>query len=465
MKLFFLIICFLTCCKVSSQDTSISNDKYSGVLGIFSNPAYMVNSPYKADVNIISNFSSFGNNITDIKFGELYKDSNLKIQDFKLFFNHNNEFNPLDSIYNKSNFKNNDIENYYSDHQANHNSYAYFDTTILGPSFMYSINKRNSVAVFSALKLKSFGYDFNTVLLDKINNIQNLEDLSELHGNNFHGSFENIAWAELGASYATILYHKYDKLVKFGFSYKVLKGLGLYSIKFNQFESQLNLFLPDPLSSTLDLNGSVHVRNTFSGANLGQGLDFGFVFEKNKKNYHSFYKSKKDKIHFNSVPYKYRLAFSITDIGYINFNKVKSNDNPVNLTFPTTIDYSNYVTLDKDLPREKFTYLLPMMVHLNYDYSLKNNFYLNSNLNLYPLSYSNSNHIKSISSITVGCRYEKLNFSLSNSISLDSFNNVKYGMHLRSKFFFLGGDFLMYNSNFNFYNYHFFTGFKIPFLY
>ena len=85
--------------------------------GVISNPANIVDSRFKSDINLIGVSGLIGNDYYSAKFGDILKD------DFDF-----------------------DDDGTKSPKNANN---AYGNVDILGPSFMFNINSRNSLAIFT----------------------------------------------------------------------------------------------------------------------------------------------------------------------------------------------------------------------------------------------------------------------------------------------------------------------------
>lgn len=439
-----------------AQEFSILNDKYSGVLSGIQNPANIVNTPYKLDINLFSNFSSLGNNMGGIKYLDLIKDSKLSLKDISFKYSRNS----LDSLRTKADFKT--LENYLHNLNLNNHSYAFAESRILGPSFLLSLTTQDAIAFYSTVRVNSFLFNLNSnILFDST--IESLEELSQFHGSNIRGYGQFTTWAELGFSYSKVVYQTHDKLIKLGGSIKFLKGIKHYSVELNDFETQLNLFIPDPLKSTLSVDGSINLENSSSGFNFGQGLDIGIVFEKNKEHYHSFHATKYNKIYFNTVDYTYKIGLSITDLGFINFDNVRKEIKNVNTNLPnSTSNYRDFLLVGNEAIKEKSKYILPTTLHVNFDYNFYKNLFLSSNLDVFLFPYSEVKYIKSISNLTIGARFEKLKFSFANNFNIDALNNLKYLFHIRTGYFYAGGSILLKNYEFAYHHDSFFLGLKIP---
>jgi hypothetical protein len=119
-------------------------DNYNGVHGLISNPANIVDSRFKTDINLIGASGLLGNDYYSAKFGDVFKD------DFDF-----------------------DVDGTKSPKNANN---AYGNVDILGPSFMFNINSRNSLAVFTRGRVF---FNLNDINGDTYDNISNEFDENE----------------------------------------------------------------------------------------------------------------------------------------------------------------------------------------------------------------------------------------------------------------------------------------------
>ena len=146
-------------------------DNYNGVHGLISNPANIVDSRFKTDINLIGVSGLLGNDYYSAKFGDVFKD------DFDF-----------------------DVDGTKSPKNANN---AYGNVDILGPSFMFNINSRNSLAVFTRGRVF---FNLNDINGDTYDNISNEFDENEdFNVNEGDYQISANAWAETGITYATVL--------------------------------------------------------------------------------------------------------------------------------------------------------------------------------------------------------------------------------------------------------------------
>ncbi len=429
-KLVYFFMFFIGICNYA-QTNSVFTENFSGVESVQYNPANIADSFYKVDVHAISINGNLGNTFATVKPFEV-------LSDFK--------FKALKEVSNTSNFLENSglqqYENYISNEKFTDNSSVYGNASILGPSVMWMLNRNNSIAFTTALKLNGSGGNLNTKLYnflednDFIENVQTLDDLGNKQIQGFGHAF---AWGEIGLSYATILKQSATAILKVGGSLKLMKGIHAYSFSFDDFESQFNLNLENPEASKIGINGLVNVTNSVAGTNFGQGLDIGFVYEKRTKTLPYLLKDS-DGLYYGKSPYQYKISGSITDIGTLNFNKIQISKNTVNVNLPDQVfDINNFTDVSNVTSTEKVSYSLPTTAHLNFDYHLKNHhWFLNANLDWFLRSKTAIKQLKTITTFSVTPRYESAKFSAFLPFSINENGLFTSGVGVRTKYVSLG---------------------------
>ncbi|WP_010135501.1 hypothetical protein [Ochrovirga pacifica] len=441
----------------------VSYDRFSGSYGLLTNPALIANSPKKLDIHILSNFTTVANTVSDIDYSKIIDDLNINSQDVNYLIDNNFTISSLDTLYQQRELKN--YLNYFPNYLATTSDKAIVHSTIMGPSFVYAINSRHSIGAFSALKLVSYFNNFNIDLITREQKIETLADLTDFMNNNIKGYGNSFSWYEYGLSYAFVAYHEYDKMLKFGVSLKQLRGIKYASFNFIEFNNSLSINQEFPKKSTVDVTGKLILENNNFGSNIGYGVDLGFVFEKNRERNHSFYIAKRNRVFFNYIPYSYRLAVSLTNIGYLTFNKVKKEENQVHYVFPNQEpDFSEYFKFNSTTKPTKETYILPTTLHLNYDHYLGKSVFLNTNLDVRFANASNVDQIYYPSNLSVGLRFEKRFFTLATDINYDSLQNLRMESYLRLGSFFVRTSQLLSNFKETFYYDSISLGIRVPFL-
>lgn len=375
-KKWFLFVFFISNVVLYSQSFLGSQyDNYAGIYNVLNNPANIVDSRYRTDVNLIA-ASGFGN--TDyyaVKLGDIIND--------------------------RSNF-----EDYAKRSPSNSNSF-YLNTDILGPSFQMNINDNNAIALFT--RARGIGH------ITEIDGIY-LEDLQDevdqsYNVNNQNFSIASNAWFEIGASYATILLNKEQHFLKGGISVKYLGGI------YSGYAKGRNLtvnydYTGIPLTSTTTINGQIETGNLQSlndfdspieNSGSGFGTDIGFTYELRTTESNSDASKGANK-------YLLKFGLAVTDIGAIQFKEGKrvvyqaDNVTFTDAEYAINDDLDTYFTTVSE--NKSFKMSLPTALHLNADWNMYNKFYLNFNmdLNMNKETKPNSNYIKNVSTLTP--RYE-----------------------------------------------------------
>tara|TARA_R110001592_G_scaffold262558_1_gene527621 strand:- start:4664 stop:6742 length:2079 start_codon:yes stop_codon:yes gene_type:complete len=391
-------------------------DNYNGVHGLISNPANIVDSRFKTDINLIGVSGLIGNDYYSAKFGDILKD------DFDF-----------------------DDDGTKSPKNANN---AYGNVDILGPSFMFNINSRNSLAIFTRGRVF---FNVNDINGDTYDNISNEFDENEDFNVN-EGDYQMSAnaWAETGITYATVLMDQEQHFLKGGISLKYLMGYG------NAYSSGKNIVIDydadgSGTTGSIDSQGEIAYGNSdnitndfedyeFVKAADGFGVDLGFIYEW-RPNFADYTVTDKD-----GNPYapkdinKYKLKFglSLTDLGSLKYD---GPENAYDITNSISEDDFDNEEGFEDKLNNLYTQIrsgnaskavLPTALHLNADWNLNNHFYLNlnSDLSLTSKSNSNTNSIANIVSLTP--RFESKWFSFYSPVSYVQNLGVQWGAGLRA---------------------------------
>ncbi|MBU3821772.1 hypothetical protein KO566_06840 [Flavobacteriaceae bacterium XHP0103] len=457
MRKIILVFIFLgSLFDVTAQSfVGFLTENYSGVNSVIVNPANIVDSRFKADVNLVG-VSSFGGN-------DYYNFNVMKaINDDDYDFDTASRYSP------KTN-----------------NSGA-FNFDVMGPSFMFNINQNNAIAVYT--RARSFA-NVNGINGRDLYAIE--EDLSDdftatENGFNTFGQ----AWAEIGLSYARVLVNEKENFLKGGISLKYLKGGG------SAFVAGSNITVDYDEDGTMlpggNTTGSVSSTgevvygrfDDFDRDNYdyelpknatGFGVDIGIIYEWRPN--HGDYKPRKvwpDRLNYKDQnKYKLKLGVSITDIGSVNYKNgledvfditntnvseeaIRNEDNLYDIL-------NNLYTLTNSAVGYKA--ILPTALHLNADWRFTNHFYLNLNADVSLVS-KNKFHSSAITNmLSITPRFESKWFSFYTPLSLVQYAGFQVGAGLRIGPLYLGSGSLFTNLMSNkSKGGNFYLGFKVPIL-
>lgn len=375
-------------------------DNYAGVNAVMSNPANIVDSRFRTDINIFSGDVNLTNSYYSFTLNELFNDN---------YYSQENTTNTsgLNSLYTK--------------------------VDILGPSFMFNIAKNQSIAITTRLRGIGHVTNLDGNLINSINDNDAFGDYS-ISNQNF--SIASNSWGELGGTYARVLFDKGTHFLKAGVTLKYLFGINTGFVKANNLSVQFN-----ETNNTYTTSGSIEVGNTnsfedvqdpFDNQGTGFGGDIGFTYEYRPDNRNNASKGQNK--------YLYRIGFSVTDIGSMTYKDATIDTYNANAT--VTEDQFENGSFDsfynKTSTKNKVNVSLPTAVRTNIDWSMSNKLYLNFNseLSLVKNTNSNSNYIANNVSITP--RYESKWLSVYLPFSYVKYSGLQSGFGLRMGPLFVG---------------------------
>jgi outer membrane protein OmpA-like peptidoglycan-associated protein len=396
-------------------------DNYAGVQSTLYNPASIVDSRFRTDINLFSVSAFAGNDYYGVKAFDLLKDGYDFEREAKKFASGNNNF----------------VTN----------------VDVMGPSFMFNLAPKHSLAIFTRGRFitNARKIDGNLVnqLADGLNSNQDFRATSQ------NSAIVANSWAEFGVSYATILLNKNQHFLKGGLSLKYLQGFGNAYIKADNVTFDYNFVsATTPSSNPINTLGTVTYGGTqefenkkfeISNNSKGFGADLGFVYEY-RPNYNDFSADDKD---LNK--YKLRLGLSVTDIGSINYKGgserfhtlgAPSNEQLYN-NAGNSSDFLNLYTTTTKNSSESAN--LPTALHVNVDWNMYKKFYLNINgdVSLVSQSALNSTSIANAASLTP--RYERKWFSAYLPISYVQYSELQAGFGFRAGPIFVGSGSIISN--------------------
>jgi hypothetical protein len=254
------LVGILPLASFSQNLAGLQTGNYTGVDGVFFNPANIAGSPCKWDVNLWSLHLMVGNDKASYSFRDLTHSLNGDTLKQRIAG------------------------------AGSGNTSAMMNLDILGPSFMFNIGKRNAFAFSSRLRVMANTKRVDGKLLNQFIN----EDIGDPElPYNFSTSGDNLisvnAWTEFGASFGRVLVDKGPHFLKGGITLKYLAGVANGYLQMSQ------------LQGTLDADGAgVYLAQTsgtvgvgFGGTRIddikdghlgglnssGFGGDIGFVYE------------------------------------------------------------------------------------------------------------------------------------------------------------------------------------------
>ena len=396
--LFFLIFNF------SSAQTYVGHtiDNYSGIQGVVYNPSSIVGTNLRADINLFSasvfgGSDYFGINISDIMNSEGGFDFE---EDTEKFTSNANNF--------------------------------FFNADIIGPSFMFNLNKKSSIGFTSRVRANLNINNINGELYEAIADEFESDDDFNFDSQNLNGTIH--AWAEVGLTYGRIILDQPNHILKGGVSLKYLQGAGSVFISSPGLQGNYN-GSSEMLTTQGELNyGVTHDMDEeddfdFSNLTAGFGLDVGFTYQ-------WYSNSHNDSIPNYQRPYKLKIGVSVTDIGSINYDNSVINNYDLNATV-NTANYeddveefleSNYNGIET---RESAKIKLPTALHLLVDYRLATKWFVSAQANFSMVEKGADLSTSIMNTVTVAPRLETKWFSFYAPLSFRQYGDVSFGGGIR----------------------------------
>ncbi|KDN54356.1 DUF5723 family protein [Flavobacterium seoulense] len=425
-RVFLSLFAFASFCTANAQSyLGYYHDNYAGVQGVLFNPSSIVDSRFKTDINLFSISSSVANDAYGVKIFDVFKDGyDFDLEAKKSFSNANN---------------------------------AAFNADVMGPSVMFNIAPKHSLAVYT--RARAF---VNVVGV----NGQVINDVTKDNKTSFPeatvGSFNGVgnSWGEFGISYAAVLFQRGEHFLKGGITAKYLQGVANYHIQGNDVKLEFNDNIL-PQLSTYETQGSAIYGSSqdfaansdldFDSKSRGFGVDLGLTYE-----WRPEYSA--DRADINDLKevnkYKLRVGVSVTDLGSMKYNKGIRRNYDLNQIISQD-DYDNADNFDEFLENNyNFTVLngavrshLPTALHADIDWNIHNKFYLNANGDLGIVSKTKLNQSSIANRVSLTPRYESKWFSAYIPVSyMDYSKQAQVGLGLRTGVFFIGSGSILSNA-------------------
>ncbi|WP_179020450.1 DUF5723 family protein [Winogradskyella forsetii] len=381
-----------------------SVDNYSGVHGVIYNPASVVGSKVKADINLVSasvfgGSDYFGINISDI----ISSDGGFDFED--------------------------DAETF----SSNANNF-FFNADMLGPSFMFNLSKKSSIGIITRVRANLNINNINGELYEAVADDFDSDDDFDFDSQNLNGTIH--AWAEVGLTYGRILIDQPNHLLKGGVTLKYLQGAGSVFMSSPGLQGSYDASA-EMLTSQGELNfGVTHDVDgeddfDFSNLTAGFGFDVGFSYQWNSK-----VDSETDSLPSYKKPYRLKVGVSVTDIGSISYDDAVLNNYDLNAN-ASTANYeddvedfleSNYNGVET---RETAKIKLPTALHLLVDYRLAKKWFVSAQANLSMVEKNADLSTSVINTVTVAPRLETKWFSFYAPLSFREYGDVSFGGGIR----------------------------------
>ena len=390
-----------------------ASERYSGFNGVAINPTSFINSPIDQEINLFGIDFQF-----DSDYGFIKNSSYLDLSDVFSKIKVTNPFTDVGIDDLSININNSD------------RPYSILSSLQLnGPSVIFKFNRSNKTFSFglglnqriniSSLEFNS-GYNYNNFRKENFGNeILFDQTNSKLYGAN---------WSEIKLNFAYSKNNKGSISKSFGLNFKI--NIPYISIQANQ-ESPIKMIHRD-LDTMIFLNDfkteiSLDDRNPFKRRGSGFAFDLGYSIFK-KKEY------SKDK-----QSYKYKLGFSVLDLGFLNLNKL-SDVHYYEIFSPRELDIKDidgyqdlservYGNANKSFKDNSFKLSTPSALSIQFDYNLFRSFYFNTTI-INRLTVGNKKLIRP-NILNSSLRIEKRQYSFILHSTLYEYEKLMIGLSSR----------------------------------
>ncbi|GAA4732321.1 hypothetical protein GCM10023229_07740 [Flavisolibacter ginsenosidimutans] len=351
---------------------------YTGVNGVFYNPANIADSRYRWDFNLFSVSTAIGNNKALFKLKDIGNTLDGDSIKNKIFAEGSGPSSGLASV------------------------------VLQGPSVMFNLNKKSAMAVTTRARVMANIVDIDSKLARQI-----IDDNAGNIGFPYTvSSATNMAvnanaWTEFGLSYAREILDKGKHYFKGGVSLKYLAGAANASVNIGSLNGTINY---DAVKNESYLtNASGRMGLNFGGINIsdfeandllsfkstGFGADIGFVYEFRPDT--ASLRNEWGEMRRDLNKYKLRVGVALLDVGGISYTRDLSRSGAYNVHigstqrfylssladasldhFKDTLNkYPQYFTEDKTATASSYRISLPTTLQLDVDYRVNNGFYVN----------------------------------------------------------------------------------------
>ena len=413
---------------IAQEEIGYTASNYSGVQGLFLNPAKGCDSKMFIDVNIIGLDLFVHNNYV-----------HYAAKDFYLWKNINTGFPELSD----------NIKPVYKTAQVALN--------VTGPSVHLSWGQ-HSIGLFTRAR------SYTSVKLELplakhiFEGFKYYPQLGQEY--NLNNQYVNsLTWVEYGLSYGLIFLQKNHTMMSAGVNIRYLTGINAIGLNME------NLTYEVKDSTTLEFynfSGQVQQAAPAFGSGKGWGLDLGFEYKHMLEDV-TRYKPNTKRGGCKKVDYKWKVGVSVLDIGYINFNQGASfqdftNEGSTWYKYDSTgikgysgVDslinarFNSHGTVVKE---PQFKAWLPMAASVQFDYNFENNFFINATAMYGPRL---GNNVRRGALFAIVPRYERKRWEVSLPLSLWDFQYPQFGLQVRiNNMLIIGSDRIMpliYRSN------------------
>lgn len=428
----------------------VANANWGGTLGMYLNPACIVDNRAVLSLDFASLNFAVDNNLASLNLNQAFGAATGVNGTGKLLtFNGNDKFNVLLPV-----------------------------TELRGPGFMFSLDSMSAFAISTRLRGFNQFSSFDRTLFRTIMD----PNFNEASGYSFKsGNFNwtGHMWTELNVTYGRVFYRHHKHFVKAAVTAGFMMGIGFISVHGKNLDATYYnndslvatntdiRFASSVISKTGELgNGLDDVSLLGKNAGYGFRADIGGVYEYRPENF--------DPVDFTTNKYKVRGSIALTDLGFMRYGNAGRADITGNGSMSTgdlARNAANYTDLTKygnargftlDTSRKAAKVGIPTALVLGADYYIVNDLYVNltwianlANRNKPGNSYYNQ--------VTVTPRVELKYFTFAIPVTYSGMTKgFKAGMGMRLGWIYFGSDDMLLLVSKKQYGANFYVGGYIP---
>jgi hypothetical protein len=429
MILSLLLLCFFSC--AFTQDfAGFRSGNYTGVQGVFFNPANIADNRYRLDINLFSLSTYVGNNQASFKLSTVSK-------------TFDDVGDPL-----------------FGDKPGPSSALVHVD--FHGPSVLFNAGK-TTMAITTRGRAMANVMDMDGKLVKQLtDDINNNAQLPYTVASDADMRLVANSWTEIGVSAARVISEKGSHFFKAGISVKYLGGIGNAYMNLSRIHGTLNedlingVYLGNATGTVTAGFGGMNISNLEAADftkmhNWGLGTDLGLVYE-----FRPAYQPDSN-AYKGKTAYTLRLGLALLDLGSIKYTRdlQRSGSYQVDITgterFYSSelsgkeIDEYNSVFLSRPQyfspvngqNAGTYTVALPGTIQLDADYHLKKGFFANLAAQI-PLTGDKMYNGRYYTSITLTPRYEGRAFGFYLPVNYNSLTKMNAGISLRMGPSFIG---------------------------
>lgn len=361
--------------SVAQSYSGFRTGSFAGIHGALFNPAFIADNRLKYDVNLLSFNFTAGNNFLTIDNSALFNPKKFSEEGFK--------------------------DKYVTQNLDGSTKNVFVNIDLMGPAFMLTLSDKDAIGFYMRTRgmVNIDGIDQGTAEI-AWRDLRDDEILKPFGGE--HAMINQNLWTEYAIPYARVVHNDGVNVIKLGGTLKLLQGVvGTYASVKDYTYTHLNR---DTMINMKGIVGYGRSQNTFwqpegfkyRFEQAGIGLDLGIIYE-----YRPDYEEMKydldgvkDIMPKYTDVYKFKLGFSITDLGSIRYKKSDRSRDYIDNTPVMDLDlFKNLASFEdmdvriENVPgnvpdaanKTKFSMNLPLALNFLADYRIGKGFYLNFN--------------------------------------------------------------------------------------